>query len=227
MLTICLFWEICMRIGVMPRDKQMPILLIIAGVILPILHQASLGTIYLMVPHELHALWYSPLLPVLFLASAIMVGPAIVILESLTSHKLMKDKINMDLLVSLSKFIPYLLGAYLLIMLCGMVTQGTIHEAFKITNQSLSWWVEIVIGIILPIILFMSPNYTKTKKGLFTACSLVAGGVVWNRINVSMIGIQADTLDVYCPAWTEFFITAGVLSAGALTFRWAKNNLEV
>src|SRR5271157_4140190 len=40
--------------------------LVITGVMLSTLHQSSLGSLYLIVPNKLHALWYTPLLPVLF-----------------------------------------------------------------------------------------------------------------------------------------------------------------
>ena len=50
--------------------------MIIAGVVLSTLHQSSLGTMYLIVPHKLHPLWYTPLLPIMFYISAICVGMA-------------------------------------------------------------------------------------------------------------------------------------------------------
>ena len=52
------------------------------GVILSTLHQSSLGSLYLIVPHKLHPLWYTPLLPVLFYISAIAAGLAMTIFES-------------------------------------------------------------------------------------------------------------------------------------------------
>ena len=42
--------------------------LIILGVILSTLHQSSLGSLYLIVPHKLHPLWYTPMLPHLVLS---------------------------------------------------------------------------------------------------------------------------------------------------------------
>ena len=50
--------------------------LVIAGGLLSTLHQSSLGSLYLIVPGKLHALWYTPLLPILFFMSAIAVGLA-------------------------------------------------------------------------------------------------------------------------------------------------------
>ncbi len=40
--------------------------LMILGVLLSTLHQSSLGTLFLIVPEKLYALWYTPILPLLF-----------------------------------------------------------------------------------------------------------------------------------------------------------------
>ena len=61
--------------------------LVIAGTMLSTLHQSSLGSFYLIVPGKLHALWYSPLLPVHFFLSALAVGLAMVIVESRLSSR--------------------------------------------------------------------------------------------------------------------------------------------
>ena len=60
---------------------------IIAGVVLSTLHQSSLGTMYLILPHKLHPLWYTPLLPLMFYISAICVGLAMTIFESWHSSR--------------------------------------------------------------------------------------------------------------------------------------------
>jgi Ni/Fe-hydrogenase subunit HybB-like protein len=61
--------------------------LVIAGTVLSTLHQSSLGSFYLIVPAKLHALWYSPLLPVHFFLSALAVGGDMVNVESRLSSR--------------------------------------------------------------------------------------------------------------------------------------------
>ena len=62
--------------------KFISVPLMIVGVLLSTLHQSSLGSLYLIVPHKLYALWYTPVLPVFFYLSAICVGLAMTIFES-------------------------------------------------------------------------------------------------------------------------------------------------
>ena len=60
---------------------------IIFGIVLSCLHQSSLGSLMLITPHKLSVLWYTPMLPLLFLLSAIAVGLPMVILVSVLSAK--------------------------------------------------------------------------------------------------------------------------------------------
>ena len=54
-------------------DKTM-FIFIIAGVVLSCLHQSSLGTLMIIAGPKMHPLWQTPVLPLLFLLSAISVG---------------------------------------------------------------------------------------------------------------------------------------------------------
>ena len=54
----------------------------IVGIGLSTLHQSSLGSLFLIMPYRLHPLWYSPILPMLFLISAIALGLMMVMFES-------------------------------------------------------------------------------------------------------------------------------------------------
>ena len=56
---------------------------IILGVVLSTLHQSSLGTLMVIAGPKMHPLWQTPILPLLFLLSAISVGFPMVIFESI------------------------------------------------------------------------------------------------------------------------------------------------
>jgi formate dehydrogenase iron-sulfur subunit len=227
MVIILLVWEISMRAGRMPRDKQMPIILIMAGVIFSTMHQSSLGTIFLLAPTKLHVLWYTPIIPLLSLLSAIMVGPAMVTFEALMSEKILKHKARFDLLSDLARWMPYLLGFYLLVKVADLLGRNAALQAFVMSSQSISWWLEILIGVILPLILFLSPEIIKTKNGLLWASTLVIIGLIWNRINVAIVGVIVEKWESYYPFWVEIFISIGVVAIGLIVFKWAIENLPI
>jgi len=227
MVIILLVWEISMRAGWMPRDKQMPILLIMAGVMFSTMHQSSLGSIFLLAPTKLHILWYTPIIPLLFLLSAIMAAPAMVTFEALMSEKILKHKARFDLLSDLAGWMPYLLGFYLLIKIADLLGRNAALQTFTMSPQTISWWLEITIGVILPLILFLSPEIIKTRGGLLWASTLVIVGLVWNRINVAIVGVIVEKWETYYPYWIELFITIGVVAIGLIVFKWAVENLPI
>ncbi|MCJ7630514.1 MAG: polysulfide reductase NrfD, partial [Longimicrobiales bacterium] len=141
-LFIMLVLELLTRTGSIPRGRQMPLLLIMAGVMLSTLHQSSLGTLFLAVDH-LHPLWYTPMLPLLFLVSAVMVAPAVVILESTLSARVFRLRGESGLLTILAKGMPYVIGLYLVLRLGDILFR---QEAFLALTASVAviwWWLEI------------------------------------------------------------------------------------
>ena len=226
-VVILMAWELCMRAGLIPRDAQIPVLLIMAGVIFSTLHQSSLGSLFLIVPHKLHVLWFSPILPVLFFLSAVMVGPAMVIFESLVGEKGLGHKTRLDLLSGLSRAMPYLLALYLLLKVADLVGRGGTMYALALNPQAISWWGEIVIGVIVPLILFMTPEVIRSRTGLLLGSGLVVAGLVWNRVNVAIVGIIVREWETYHPYWAEIFISIGIVSIGVLVYEWAGKNLPI
>ena len=81
--------------------------LIIAGIVLSFLHQSSLGSLMLIAPYKVHPLWYTPILPLLFLLSAIAVGYPMVTFESLLVSWSLKRRPEMEVLTPLAKLCPF------------------------------------------------------------------------------------------------------------------------
>ncbi|MFC2021115.1 NrfD/PsrC family molybdoenzyme membrane anchor subunit [Chloroflexota bacterium] len=199
------------------RSIQIP--LVIAGVVLSTLHQSSLGSMLLMMPESLHPLWYTPIMPILFLTSAIAVGPAMVIFESTLSTKAFGHKLPMDVLSGLGRAIPYILGIYLMLKLVDLTARGDFGLVFLAYPQNLLWWGEITIGVILPIILFSIPDIRESRNGVFWSAVLVIVGLVFNRFNVSMLALAMRPGFSYFPHWMEVAISVG-LFADALLVVW-------
>ena len=207
-------WHIPLRVI---RAIQIP--LVIAGVVLSTLHQSSLGSMLLMMPETLHPLWYTSILPILFLTSAIAVGPAMVIFETTLSSRAFGHKLPIDILSGLGRAIPYILGIYLLLKLVDLMATGEIGLIFTAYPQNLLWWGEIIIGVILPIILFSMPSVRQSRSGIFWSAVLVVLGLILNRFNVSMLALAMRPGFTYFPHWMEVAISAGLV-ADALLVIW-------
>ena len=215
-------WHIPLRII---RSIQVP--LVIAGVVLSTLHQSSLGSMLLMMPETLHALWYTPILPILFLTSAVAVGPAMVIFESTLSTKVFGHKLDLDVLSGLGRAIPYILGIYLLLKLVDLTARGNLGLIFSAYPQNLLWWGEIIIGVILPIILLSMPGMRQNRRGVFWSAVLVVIGLIFNRFNVSMLALAMRPGFTYFPHWMEIAISAALVADAMLVIWLAHRFLPI
>jgi Ni/Fe-hydrogenase subunit HybB-like protein len=204
------------------RAIQIP--LVIAGIVLSTLHQSSLGSMLLLMPYSLHPLWYSPILPILFLCSAIAVGPAMVIFESSLSTRIFGHKLDLDVLSGLAKAIPYILGIYLLLKLMDLTVAGELGLIFTAYPYNLLWWGEIMIGVITPIILFSMPFVRESRKWIFWTAVLVVLGLIFNRFNVSMLALGMREGYMYFPHWMEIAISAALV-ADAMLVIWLAHKL--
>lgn len=199
------------------RVIQIP--LVIAGVVLSTLHQSSLGSMLLMMPTTLHALWYTPILPILFLTSAVAVGPAMVIFESTLSTRVFGHKLDIDVLSGLARAIPYILGIYLLLKIIELMAAGEIGLLFTAYPQNLLWWGEIIIGVITPIVLFSSPAIRQNRNAVFWTSVLVIAGLMFNRFNLTLLALAIRPGYEYFPHWMEIAVSVGLV-ADALLVVW-------
>jgi Ni/Fe-hydrogenase subunit HybB-like protein len=225
--AILVAWEFLMAGGKARRDVQIPFLLIGAGVMLSFLHQASLGVLYLMAPHKLSALWHSPLLPIFFLVSGIGAGVSMMTIEALGSEKLMGHRIPFRPLVAFSRLVPVVLALYLFLKVIDILLRDVLPLLFAGGVAATMWWVEVGLGVVLPLFLYLWPGFTSTRKGLFLASFLVVAGIVINRINVAIVGVDVERWGPYYPSWTELLITMGIIAMGLLAFDWLTDKLPI
>jgi Ni/Fe-hydrogenase subunit HybB-like protein len=193
---------------------------IIAGVVLSTLHQSSLGTLMVIAGPKMHPLWQTPILPLLFLISAVAVGLPMIIFESLTASRSLELNSEMSVLSRLGKMVAPLLGIYLSVKLVDMVIRGTYVYLTEMNTQSVMFVIEIVVGIIIPLRMLFSEKVLNSKLWLFVAASLVVVGVMLNRINCFLIAYSAPyALDSYFPSFGEISVTVGFISILVLLYR--------
>jgi len=200
-------------------DKTM-FLFIIAGVVLSCLHQSSLGNLMVIAPSKVHPLWYTPILSLLFLLSAIAVGFPMVVVESIYASWAFRLKPEMHVLSALAKYIPVLLGVYLAFKLGDMFIRESYVYLTEGSTQATMFLIEMLFGVILPFALLLSERVRNTPRGAFVACLLIVLGVALNRVNVFLVSYQPPyTTRSYFPSIGEFAVTIGLVCLLILVYR--------
>ncbi|MEW6002778.1 MAG: NrfD/PsrC family molybdoenzyme membrane anchor subunit [Nitrospirota bacterium] len=202
------------------------------GVIIAGGHQSALGALFVIAPGKLHPLWYSELLPVFFLISAIIAGITIVIIEGALTHRIFKRQVEHfdgaefdKLTIGLGKAASAALFTYFFLKLFGLAHSN--NWAFLSTPYGYWFLVEILGFVFLPAFLFAYGVRHRDVKVVRWTALLTVVGVVLNRINTSIIAFNWNAEERYYPMWTEVVITIGVITMGILSFRWIVNRMAI
>lgn len=198
----------------------LPIFLV-AGVVLSCMHQSSLGALMLIAPSKLSPLWYTPILPALFLLSAIMVSFAVVTVESMIARGTFRLSQELDLLRPLAGILPWTILIYGTAKITDLLVRRPELHLANHTHCFVAFMVEISLGLLLPLLLLLLPPRPVSARRLFIASLMVIAGVVMNRINVFVIGYHPPfESQPYMPAFGEIAVTVGLFAALMLAYRF-------
>jgi len=193
---------------------------IILGVVLSCLHQSSLGTLMMIAGDKIHPLWQTPIAPLMYLLSAFAVGFPMVIMESILASRSFGLKPEMDVLSKLGRFIGPLLGIYLAFKLGDMAIRETFVYLNAFDLPSIMWMLEILIGVIIPLRMFLWDKVLASPFWIFVASNLVIFGVLLNRFNNFIIAYTPLYADKpYWPSFGEISVTVGFISLEILLYR--------
>jgi len=201
--------------------------LVIAGAIISTLHQSSLGTFYLIMPAKLHAIWYTPWLPVMFYLSAICGGLAMMIVESRISSRALGRGLEMPLLRSIGKALFVALGVYGAARIADLASRGVLGAAFSSSREALFFQLELAIGVILPMALLATRAVRRNTGRLYAAAVTVVAGFIMNRLNVSITGLDGSQGGGYFPTAAEGIISVMLVAIGVAAFALAVRFLPV
>ncbi len=216
--------------------KLAPALAVI-GLFISLLHQSSLGATYGIVKSR--PIWFKPSMPIMFILSAVAVGPALtmaiaIILEWVSG----KRTIPFNTIRSIARFSGFTLLAYGYIKFWDLAaatyyasTPG-INTAYELLNQltpyQFSFWViEVILGIIIPVIFFLSSRFNTNPVFLVLGAFFAVLGILFNRWNTTVTGLfvplsyspgtlYQSQIGQYFPNIVEWGIAIGIIGYALL-----------
>ncbi|HEY6075169.1 MAG TPA: NrfD/PsrC family molybdoenzyme membrane anchor subunit, partial [Anaerolineales bacterium] len=220
-----------------------PVLAII-GLGLSSLHQSSLGATYGVI--KARPFWFKPEMSVLFMFSALVGGISLTLFLSMLSARLTsRAKINDALIERVANFVGYLLIGYFYFRAWDALSVTYTYDPGRneglhvMTKGPLSfnfWVVEMLLGILLPMVLLL---WSRTRINPFwrmLALALVASGVVAYRWDINLSGFlvlmpylpnAAIEYTHYVPALVEWVAALGIVAYGMTAFTLGVRFLRV
>jgi Ni/Fe-hydrogenase subunit HybB-like protein len=188
------------------------------GVLLPSMHQSSLGSLLVIFGQQIHPLWQSGwLLPVIYLMTAILLGFAVVIFEATLSSTGFKRPLETKVLTPLAKVMYWLLAAYVVLRVLDLVLRGAFGTAFAATWQALWFWVEMACFVV-PLVTLASENARRSASKLFVGAVLLMLGGMLLRINGFLVGYMTGEGWSYFPSFAELMVTVGIIAFEILAY---------
>ncbi|GAB6888336.1 Ni/Fe-hydrogenase cytochrome b subunit [Desulfothermus okinawensis JCM 13304] len=187
------------------------------GMLLPTMHQSSLGTLMILAGSKLSPLYWSKLLPFFFLICAIMMGYAIVVFETSVAGVAFKNTHEFKLLTKISGVIPWLIGIFLIIRIQDINARGALSHIFRFDLPGNMFLIETLLLLIALRLLWKAENRQNVKKVFIAAfCVLLGAGLY--RFDAYIIGLNPGNGWHYFPATPEIIITFGVIAVEILGY---------
>jgi formate dehydrogenase iron-sulfur subunit len=197
-------------------------MLAIAAVTLSTMHQSSLGSLFLLMPDKLAPQWWSPVMPISFFLSSIAAGTALVIVVEMWIAKAWKRQLRITQVAAMGRITFWSLLVYLVFRLGDMVVRGQFGSAFSGGLGGL-FAVELLLGGI-PLALLAQRRLRANPTVLFVGALLTLLGVVFNRVNVVLLGMSLKgpmpqiAPETYSPTIIEWGISVGLIAATIFLF---------
>ena len=220
-----------------------PILAII-GLGLSSLHQSSLGATYGII--KARPFWFKPEMSVLFMLSAIVGGISMTLFATMLSARLTtKAKINDALVERVAQFVGYLLIGYFYFRAWDALSTTYTYDPGRseglhfLTKGAMAfnfWIVEMLFGMILPMVMLLYKPIRANRFWRMIALFLVAAGVVAFRWDTNITGQlvlmpyiadQAITYTTYRPSLVEILSGAAIVAYGFTAFSLGVKYLRV
>lgn len=180
--------------------------------------------------------WNSALMAPLFLSSALVSGTAMIIVVAVTVRRTTSFSFRDDVLERLGRLMLWFIAADAFLLFAEILTTYTsgqpdhLAQLDELLTGKLApvFWTEIVVGVVVPFVIFSRPAWRRRTGLIVTASVLTIVGVFFKRINIllsslfePLVGLapgipggrpgQEFTPDaIYIPTWVEWGVLVGM-----------------
>jgi menaquinone reductase, integral membrane subunit len=218
------------------------------GLALSLLHQSSLGATYGVLTAR--PVWYSPSAPVLFILSAVASGMALTIMMTLLSGSFLRRRlVPPDVIQNIARMAGIASLAYLYLKLWSWASTNyyshspALERDLELLQEYTPygftfWWFEILLGALIPAIIFLWPRTRRNRYALILGAALSVMGLIVYRWNMTLSGFtvgldwspgvrELAPVNHYSPALIEWGVVIGIVGYWLLAWSLAARFLRL
>ncbi|MEQ1730147.1 MAG: Ni/Fe-hydrogenase cytochrome b subunit, partial [Vicinamibacterales bacterium] len=209
-----------------PALKKASVWIIALGLVLPTMHQSSLGTLMLLANSRLHELWRTPMVPLFFLLTCVSMGYAVVVFESAFSSVAFKRKPETQMLASLAAVIAPLQVVVVLLRLVDLALRGVLGSLFNGDIRSNMVILELVL-FLAPAVMLMSASSRSNLGHLVRSAMVMMFAGALYRFDVFLVAFNPGAHWSYFPSVPELLVTVGLVAAEVLAYVFIVRNFPI
>jgi Ni/Fe-hydrogenase subunit HybB-like protein len=191
--------------------------LIALGLVLPGMHQSSLGTLMVLTGWKLHPLWQTPILPLLFLISCFVLGYATVVFESCLSSYFLRRPPETRLLAGLSRVAAGVIGLFFAVRVVDLAIRGVVGRAFAFDRAALLFWAETALLLAPAVMILRAPGPARPGRLFRIGVLMMLGGALY-RFNAVLLAFNPGDNWSYFPSVPEMTITLGFIALEIMAY---------
>lgn len=221
--TVVLFIEflpvVLERFGLRKVRKRLDGLLFVfiaLGVLLPTMHQSSLGSMLLVFGPQIDPLYQTRWLPVLFLTSTIGMGLAAVVVEGSVSSLALRRPLERELLGKLMKVGRALIAAFLIIRFADLAHRDVLPRLLQPTAVAIMFWIETAL-FATPVVMMWGKAGARPRRFFVAAMAMAFAGMLY-RIDAYLVAYHTGAGWHYFPSLGELVVSLGLVAFEILAF---------
>jgi Ni/Fe-hydrogenase subunit HybB-like protein len=195
-------------------DRALPWIVAMA-IVLPSMHQSSLGSLMLLAGPRLHPYWQTPLLPLLFLLSCWFLGYAFVIVASMLSSLAWRRPLQIGALTALARVMAWVIFTATTIRVADLAARGQLTA--PPSGYTLLALFEIGLPLAAALALSRATERTRPHELFGWAIAALVGGGVY-RLDTALVGLMPGPQYRYFPSVSEIVVTTGFTAAAVLAY---------
>jgi Ni/Fe-hydrogenase subunit HybB-like protein len=227
-LVIELLPTVLERFGMVRVRKKLGRLLflfIALGVVLPTMHQSSLGSMLIVFGPQIDPLYQTKMLPLLFLSSTIGMGLAAVVVEASISALALRRAFERELLGKLMRVGRAIIAIFLILRFADLAWRGELPRLAEPSVVTLMFWIETAL-FVASVALLLGPSGTRPRRLFVAAMTMALAGILY-RIDAYLVAYDTGAGWRYFPSLGEIAVTLGLIATEVLAFILAIRLLPV
>lgn len=201
----------------LPRARKALPILVAFGLLLPTMHQSSLGGLMMMAGRKLHPLWHSGFLPLYFLLTAFVMGFGVLYFESIFSSMAFRRRLEHRLLATLGRTVAGVILAFLAVRFVILGVEGKLGLLFSAGRLGFFFWAEVLVLLMAAARFLGRDLHARPHLMLQAALLSMLGGTLY-RIDVFLVAYDPGNGWVYFPSLAEILITLGLIATETVIY---------